>query len=99
MKSIGFLLSIMVLWTTAADSKIVTTLVPYQHGDVVLQGYLAYEDTDQGKRPGILVVHEWWGLNDYAQKRAQQLAQLGYVAFALDMYGKEKRKPLLIMHR
>ena len=90
MKGIGFLMSIMVLWATAAESKIVTARVPYRDGNVALQGYLAYDDKIEGKRPGILVVHEWWGLNEYAQKRAEQLAELGYVAFALDMYGKEK---------
>lgn len=52
-------------------------------------GYLAYDDalTAQGKRPGVLVIPEWWGLNDYAKGRARQLAGLGYVAFAADMYG------------
>jgi dienelactone hydrolase len=60
----------------------------YKHGDVVLAGYLAYDDSLPGKRPGVLVVHDWTGHNAYARKRAEQLAQLGYVAFALDMYGK-----------
>lgn len=53
-------------------------------------GYLAWDDAFKGKRPGILVVHEWWGLNDYARKRVDMLAQLGYTAFALDMYGTGK---------
>jgi dienelactone hydrolase len=53
-------------------------------------GYLAWDDAVKGKRPGVLVVHEWWGLNDYARKRADMLAQLGYTAFALDMYGSGK---------
>jgi len=44
----------------------------------------------QGRRPGILVLHEWWGLNDYARHRAEELAKLGYVAFAADMYGEGK---------
>jgi dienelactone hydrolase len=65
-----------------------TETVEYKHGDVVLQGYLAYDDALAGKRPGVLVVHEWTGHNPYVRKRAEQLAQLGYVAFALDMYGK-----------
>ena len=50
-------------------------------------GYLAYDDSIEGKRPGVLVVHEWWGLDDYAKRRARQVAGLGYVAFAVDMYG------------
>lgn len=70
----------------AADIK--TQEIEYKHGDVVLQGYLAYDDAVQGKRPGVVVFHEWWGLNGYTRLRAEQLAKLGYVAFAADMYGK-----------
>lgn len=62
--------------------------VEYRDGDAVLEGYLAYDDSIQTPRPGILVVHEWKGLNDYAKRRADQLGELGYVAFAADMYGK-----------
>ena len=65
-----------------------TEVIDYKHGDVKLEGYLAYDDAVAGKRPGVLVCHEWWGHNDYARKRAEQLAALGYVAFALDMYGE-----------
>ncbi|MEW6051663.1 MAG: dienelactone hydrolase family protein [Candidatus Zixiibacteriota bacterium] len=68
-----------------------TASVEYRDGEVVLEGYLAYDDALLGKRPGVLVIHEWKGLNDYARSRADQLAQLGYVAFALDMYGKGVR--------
>jgi dienelactone hydrolase len=50
-------------------------------------GYLAFDDSFEGKRPGVLVLPEWWGLNDYVKGRADQLAQMGYVAFAADMYG------------
>ncbi len=67
-----------------------TETVRYQDGDTALQGFLMWDDAIQGKRPGIIVVHEWWGLNDYARKRAEMLARLGYVAFAVDMYGKDK---------
>jgi len=66
-----------------------TEAVEYKHGDAVLEGYFAYDDAE-GKRPGVAVVHEWWGLNAYVKKRAEQLALMGYVAFALDMYGKGK---------
>jgi len=62
--------------------------VSYKQGEAVLEGYLVYDDAVAGKRPGILVVHEWKGLNDYAKKRADMLARLGYVAFAADIYGK-----------
>jgi dienelactone hydrolase len=71
-----------------AAAEVRKEVVEYKHGDVVLEGYLAYDDALPGKRPGVLVVHEWTGHNPYARKRAEQLAQLGYVAFALDMYGK-----------
>jgi dienelactone hydrolase len=71
-----------------AHAEVKTEVVEYRHGDVVLEGYLAYDDAFQGKRPGVLVVHEWMGHNPYVRKRAEQLARLGYVAFALDMYGK-----------
>ena len=55
-----------------------------------MRGFLAWDDAISGKRPGILVVHEWWGLNDYARSRAKQLAELGYTALAVDMYGEGK---------
>jgi dienelactone hydrolase len=69
-------------------AAIQTRVVEYKHGNKVLQGYLAYDDAIKGKRPGVLVVHEWNGLQDYAKKRTVQLAKLGYVAFAVDIYGK-----------
>jgi dienelactone hydrolase len=65
--------------------------VEYHDGDAVLEGYLAYDDASPNPRPGVLVVHEWKGLNDYAKRRAGQLAELGYIAFAADMYGKGVR--------
>jgi dienelactone hydrolase len=90
MKQLGLLLSIVLalLFSAEADANIITRPVEYKHGETVLEGYLAYDDAIDGKRPGVLVVHEWWGLNDYVKKRTEQLAGLGYVAFALDMYGK-----------
>ncbi len=80
--------SLMVAGSTMAEAALHTKLIEYKHGDVVLEGYLAYNDELGNKRPGVLVVHEWKGLNDYAKRRADQLAQLGYVALAIDMYGK-----------
>jgi dienelactone hydrolase len=73
-----------------AHAKLVTKPVAYEHGGAKLEGYLAYDDakTAAGKQPGVLVVHEWWGLNDYVKHRADELAKMGYVAFAIDMYGK-----------
>ena len=78
----------VLLGGTAAFAGLKTEVIDYKHGDTALEGYLAYDDSTAGKRPGVLVCHEWWGQNDYARKRAEQLAALGYVAFALDMYGE-----------
>ena len=64
--------------------------IEYKAGDQTMLGYLAWDDLSQDKRPGILVIHEWWGNNDYAKMRARKLAELGYVAFAADMFGKGK---------
>ena len=83
-----YAISIVLLACSPALAGIVTKAVAYKHGDVELEGFLAYNSSLEGKLPGVLVVHEWWGLNDYARMRAEQLAKLGYVAFALDMYGK-----------
>jgi len=81
-------IALILLIAIPAHAKVVSRSVEYKHGDVVLQGYLAHDDSKTGKRPGVLVVHEWWGLNDYVRSRVNKLAQLGYIAFALDMYGK-----------
>ena len=70
-----------------ARAELVSKPVAYEQGGVKLEGYLAYDDHTTALRPGVLVVPEWWGLNDYAKDRARKLAQLGYVAFAVDMYG------------
>ncbi len=61
--------------------------VKYVVDSVELKGYIAYKDDQSGKRPGVLVIHEWWGHNDYVRERADMLAELGYTAMALDMYG------------
>jgi dienelactone hydrolase len=74
----------------AASAAVKTKTIEYKDGGVTLKGVLAWDDAASGKRPGVLVVHEWWGLNDYAMDRAKQLAAEGYVAFALDMYGDDK---------
>ena len=70
-----------------ASGEVRSETVEYKLGDVTMIGCMAWDDAIQGQRPGVLVVHEWYGLNDYARSRARQLAQLGYVAFAVDMYG------------
>ncbi len=84
------ILTVLVFWGSVAQGAVITKTISYRQNGVDLQGYLAFDNLLKGKRPGVLIVHEWWGLNDYARKRAEQLASLGYVAFALDMYGKNK---------
>ncbi|WP_347329504.1 dienelactone hydrolase family protein [Marinimicrobium locisalis] len=64
--------------------------IDYTVNGETFTGYLAYDDRIEGERPGVLVVHEWWGHGDYVRKRADMLAELGYTAFALDMYGSGK---------
>jgi dienelactone hydrolase len=73
-----------------ASGELKTKVIDYKDGDTPLRGYLAWDDSIDGKRPAVLVVHEWWGLNDYARGRAEQLARMGYIAFAVDMYGQGK---------
>lgn len=65
--------------------------VQYTYDGTTMKGYLAYDGSFEAKRPGVLVVHEWWGHNEYARQRARQLAELGYVALAVDMYGDGKQ--------
>ena len=81
---------LLLLACLSTQAAIVGEEVSYRAGDTLLKGYLAYDDAVQGKRPGILVVHEWWGHNAYARKRAEMLAGLGYTALAVDMYGDGK---------
>ncbi|HTN53399.1 MAG TPA: dienelactone hydrolase family protein [Anaeromyxobacter sp.] len=74
----------------SAAAKVRMKDIEYKQGDTVLRGSLAWDDAVKGKRPGVLVIHEWWGLNEHARAQAKRLAKVGYVAFALDMYGKGK---------
>jgi len=84
-----FLVIILTLiLATEVQAKLVTKTVEYKQDGTVCKGYLAYDDAIRGKRPGVLVVHEYWGLNDFARKKAEQLAGLGYAAFAADIYGQ-----------
>lgn len=80
-------LALVFLIVAASRAAVVGKHIEYSADSVTLKGYIAYDDEFTGKRPGILVVHEWWGNNDYSRSRADMLAKLGYVAFAVDMYG------------
>ena len=79
-----------IAFVAAAEARIVAKPIDYEHDGQKLQGYLVWDDAKSGPRPGVLVIHEWWGLNDYTKSRARQLAELGYAAFAADMFGAGK---------
>jgi dienelactone hydrolase len=80
----------LILVSSVTHAEIIGKVVEYTANNVALKGYLAYDNTLKGKRPAVIVVHEWWGVTDYPKKRAEMLASLGYVAFAVDMYGDGK---------
>ena len=84
-------LALAVLVQSPARAAVVATPVEYREGETVCEGWHAYDDSRPGKRPGILIVHQWTGLSDYEKMRASQLAELGYNVFALDIYGKGVR--------
>lgn len=88
-----FIVSSLVLFlsvTSHAHAGITTRSVEYRAGQLTMKGFIAYDDATPDPKPGVLVVPEWWGLNDYTRSRARQLAELGYVAFVADMYGDGK---------
>lgn len=80
--------AILLVGTAYVQAAVHTEVVEYTDGDKRLQGYLAYDEAIDTERPGVLVVHEWTGIGDYVRRRTEQLAELGYVAFAADIYGK-----------
>ncbi len=86
--SVLSILAFLGLGVVPAQAEVKTQTVEYKDNDVVLEGFLAYDASLKGKRPGVLIVHEWTGIGPYVQRRAQELARLGYVAFAADIYGK-----------
>ena len=88
-KFLSTLMLLSAILTTGA--AIHTENVEYKQGDTVLEGFLAYDDSTTAKRPGVLVVHQWLGLTKYEKHRAEMLAQLGYVAFCADIYGKDNQ--------
>ncbi len=87
MKRIGLFFIALAL-AGSARAEIRTETVEYKQGDATLEGFHAYDDSIAGKRPGVLIVHQWKGLGNYEKKRAEMLAKLGYNVFAADIYGK-----------
>lgn len=79
--------------TNLSVAAVVEKTVDYQAGDVACEGFHAFDDAVTGKRPAVLIVHQWTGMGDYEKMRARMLAKLGYNVFALDVYGKGVRPP------
>lgn len=90
MRKVLLMLFALLVGATAAQANVVGKEIDYADNGVTLKGYLAWDDAIEGKRPGVLVVHEWWGQNAYARERARMLAGMGYTALAVDMYGDGK---------
>ena len=91
MKNVLATIVLFLAATSLSHAAVQGREVSYSANGTTLKGYIAYDDALKGKRPGILVVHEWWGHNEYARKRARMLAEHGYTALAVDMYGDGKQ--------
>ena len=89
--SLSLMFLALAAFATSAFAKVRTETILYKDGSAELEGFLAYDDAVKGPRPGVLVIHDWTGLQDYTKSRTTQLAELGYVAFAADIYGKGVR--------
>ncbi len=87
----GVVFVVLAAGVPITEAKVMGKNVEYSAAGQTLKGYLAYDNAVKNKRPGVLVVPEWWGLNDYTRRRARMLAELGYVALAVDMYGDGKQ--------
>jgi len=89
MRKLSVLLGLLAL-SLSAHAEVRTSEIDYTVGERQFTGYLAYDDAQSGERPGVIVLHEWWGQTDYVRRRARMLARLGYTALAADMYGQGK---------
>ncbi len=89
-RQLPLLLLPLLLIALPVAAEVQSKSIEYMDGDTPLRGYLYWDERYEKKRPGVLVVHEWWGLNSYARMRSRMLAESGYVAFAPDMYGDSK---------
>lgn len=83
----------LLVFSTPLQAKIMTREYSYKLDTVTFAGFVAYDDDAKGKLPGVLVAHDWWGLTDFSKTQAKRLAQMGYVAFAVDMYGNGRTAP------
>lgn len=90
MKRFAMAAAIIIAGAGVASAAVKSKKVEYKHGDATFAGMMYWDDASKDKRPGVLVFHEWWGLDDHARKVAEEWAKLGYVAFAADLYGDAK---------
>lgn len=90
MKNLTFALFLL-LAAFGAPAAIQSQVIEYQDGEAILAGVLVFDDTKVGPQPGVMIVHQWMGITDYEQRRAELLAELGYVVFCADIYGKGVR--------
>src|SRR3989442_14702667 len=90
---VGMALAAAVLLQAAPGARVQTREIEYRQGDTVLKGFIAWDDAAQGKRPGVLVVHEWWGLNQHARNQARRLAEAGYGRVAPHMFCNREGTP------
>lgn len=86
-----FLFSLFLFATISSYGELIKKNVAYEEGDTKMEGYLVYDEAQKTKRPGVLVVHDWMGIGEFSKQKAEQLAELGYVAFAADIYGVGNR--------
>ncbi len=82
------ILLLTLLLSFAAEAKVQTSKVEYKSGDLTFEGFLAYDSSSKGKKPGIMIIHNWMGITSETESKAIEMARLGYVAFAGDIYGK-----------
>jgi dienelactone hydrolase len=90
MRRSALTLILLSIWISAG-AAVTEREIDYRSGDLMLKGSIAYDDSLPGRRPGVLVIHEWSGLNEHARHNARRLAEAGYVALALDMYGEARQ--------
>ena len=90
MRNLFYAAALLLCMAAPASAAIQEEAVTYKDGDTVLKGFVVYDSAKKGKRPGIVVVHEWWGITAHTREEARKFAAQGYTAFVADMYGEAK---------
>ena len=91
MKNLSFVILFLCIFPLTVYAEIHSEVLEYKDGELILEGYLAYDDATKTQRPGIIVVHDWMGLGPFVLEKTQQLAKMGYIALGIDIYGKGVR--------